>query len=102
MLLCIDNRQGKDESGSMVQLTLGPNRAIVGKHNMFGDGQSESRPTRFAGARFIHAVKTLEQPGNMFRGNPGPEILHVKFDVIACATCPQDDSRSEEHTSELQ
>jgi hypothetical protein len=39
----------------------------MSQHDVFGDGEAKSGTSRFAGARLIHPVETLEQARQVLR-----------------------------------
>jgi hypothetical protein len=78
----------------VIEFALGANGAAVGQHDMFGDRQSQPGSSRFARARLVHPVETLEQAGQVLGGNAGTEILHIEFDAFRDRPCPQNDPSS--------
>src|SRR5690554_12157 len=47
----------------------------------FGDRQSQAGTAGFSRPRFIRAVKTVKNAGDILRGNTYPVILHLNLDV---------------------
>ena len=64
----------------MVQFTFRANGSAVREHDVLGDGQTQARPSRFAGAGLLNAVKTLEQPRHVLGRDAWTEIADAEFD----------------------
>ena len=64
----------------MVQFAFGPDRATVYANDVLSDCQSQPVTAALARTRFVNAVKTLEQPGQMLRGDPRAVVMHKEFD----------------------
>src|SRR5579859_666474 len=66
--------QCKIERAATLGRAFGPHAATVRLHNMFNDGQPEACPAEFTAPRFVHAIETLEDVGQMFRPDAGAII----------------------------
>src|SRR6516164_9286418 len=56
----IEYRNGKVKLGTHTDFALDPDSATVGLHQMLGDGQAQTGAPGLARARYIDAIKTLE------------------------------------------
>ena len=77
----LSQRKREQESGTVIELTLGANGATMGQDDMFGDCQPQSGSSRFARARFVHSVKAFEQSRQVLGGNARTEILYIEFNA---------------------
>src|SRR5271157_4659346 len=75
-------RQSKVERRTVVQFALCLDVTAVCADNVFRDRQAQARSARLARARFVHAIKTLEQTRQMLAGNSRTKISHVKLHAI--------------------
>ena len=76
----------------MIEFALGPDGAAVGQHDVFGDGQSQTRTTGFARTGLIYPVEALEQAGQVFGRNAGTEILNIELHALRDRPRPQNDA----------
>src|SRR5258708_6728291 len=73
--------KGEKKRGTGGEFVLGGDRPAMGEDDMFRDGEAEAGASGLARAGFIHAIETLEEARQMFGGDAGAEILHIKFDA---------------------
>ena len=67
-------RQGDaEQQASPVAVLHGDVPAVEG-HGVFHDGEPKSRSARTAGPPFVDAVETLEEAGQVLRGNSRPVV----------------------------
>src|ERR1700690_4006910 len=62
----------EQEGAAVAEFAFGADRATVGEHDVFGDGEAESGAAGFAGAGFVDAIEALEKPG---QGPPPRRML---------------------------
>ena len=70
----------------MAEFTVHPGATSMIQDNVFHDREAKPRASGLTRAGLIDSVKTLEQSGQMLRGNPGTEVTNIKFDFA----CPLD------------
>src|SRR5438876_12399719 len=68
--------QRKKEGGSVAETALNPYPATVGLDNVFDNRQTQAGASLLTRTRLVHAVKTLEDAMDCFRGNAGPVVPH--------------------------
>src|SRR5690349_6559028 len=72
------HRQREIESGARARLAFGPDFSAVTLDDVLHDGQSEAGAALLAGARFVDAIKTLEDALQSFGGNSRAVVLHAE------------------------
>src|ERR1700751_6488266 len=82
--------QSEKEGRAMVKFALCANRAQVRERDVFGNGEPQTGPSRFAGARLVDAVKALEEARQMLRADPRAESTKIKFDPALAIPRAQD------------
>jgi len=64
--------QREIKRASFFKLALGPDATGVGLHDVFDDGESESRAAEFATARLVNPVERSKTCGRCSAAIPGP------------------------------
>src|SRR5579885_3573985 len=83
-LLGLADGNGKVEARAAPQFTFHPNTPVMGFHEMPGYGEAESGAAGLAGARGIHAIEALENPGLIAFWNADTGVGHGEDDFTIC------------------
>src|ERR1039458_1653010 len=74
--------QGDQKITARIQLALRPDRPTLRLHHMPRDGQPQPRAARLPRPRFIYPVEPLEDPPQVFRRNPLPEVPSAQLHPV--------------------
>src|SRR5258706_1906780 len=68
---------GDDEARALGELAFHPHVGAHALGQVLDDGEAEPGPPELAAARLVHAVETLEDPGQVLRPDAGPVVAHL-------------------------
>ena len=71
---CSDLRQVQGKYAPFAENTLNRNMATMGLGNMFDNGKSKAGTAELPTPPLVNTIKTLEEPGEMFRGYTAPMV----------------------------
>src|ERR1700737_1037661 len=75
----------------MIELALSADGSAVGEHDVFSNGQPQSRTAGLSGTRFVHSVKAFKQTTKVRGRYAGSEVANVELDRMLNRPRPQKD-----------
>ena len=75
------------EDASLAESAFHACPSAVGLGDMLDDCQSQSGAAQFSAARFVHSIKSLEDPRQMFPADPASVVAHLNYDsFVRCCS----------------